>query len=114
MKTLELARAEVEANDVYTLATSAAALAAVCAAEGNATEAERLHRQALETIGHSGYLLGRMDMQRDFAAFLIDRGRTDEARPLLEEVRRFYDTPVTQGMREQAEALLRRATAVPR
>jgi tetratricopeptide (TPR) repeat protein len=110
----ELARAEVEANDVYTQATAAAAVAAVCAAEGDAAEAERLHGQALETIGRSGYVLLRMEMQRDFAAFLIDRGRADEARPLLEEVRAFYDTPATPWMRERAEVLLRRCAAVPR
>nr|MDP9320879.1 AAA family ATPase [Chloroflexota bacterium] len=59
----ETARAEVNANDVYTVATSTAALAAVYAAEGAPEEAERLYRQALEGIGRSGYALLRMEMQ---------------------------------------------------
>jgi class 3 adenylate cyclase/tetratricopeptide (TPR) repeat protein len=109
----ELARAEVEATDIYTVATSAAALAAVCAAEGKAEEAEQLYRQALETIGRSGYVLQRMDINRDFGRFLIDRGRASEARPLLEEMRQFYNTPVSPWPREQAEALLQRCAAVP-
>ncbi|HEX6061297.1 MAG TPA: adenylate/guanylate cyclase domain-containing protein [Candidatus Limnocylindria bacterium] len=110
----ELARAEVLEDDVYTLTTSAAALAAVCAAEGNAVEAEQLFRQALETIGRTGYVLLRMDLSRDFASFLIDRGRPSEARPLLEAVRRFYDTPVTPLPLAEVEALLQRCAAVPR
>ena len=110
----ELARAEVEPSDVYTVATSAAALAAVSAAEGDASEAERLYREALETIGRSGYVLQRMDISRDFGTFLIDRGRANEARPLLEALRTFFDTPVTPQPLKQAEALLQRCAAVPR
>jgi tetratricopeptide (TPR) repeat protein len=110
----ELARAEVEPGDVYTMATTAAARAAVSAAEGDADEAERLYREALETIGRSGYVLQRMEINRDFGTFLIDRGRASEARPLIEAVRAFYDTPATPWMRERAEALLRRCAAVPR
>jgi class 3 adenylate cyclase/tetratricopeptide (TPR) repeat protein len=110
----DLARAEVAANDAYTVATTTAALAAVCAAEGTPGEAERLYRQALEGIGRSGYLLLRMEMQRDFASFLIDRGRAAEARPLLEEVRDLFDTPVTSFERQRTEALLQRCAAVPR
>ena len=110
----ELARAEVEPTDVYTVATSTAALAAVCAAEGNAAEAERLYREAQATIGRSGYELQRMDINRDFGRFLIDQGRAAEARPLLEQVRAFYDTPVTAWMKAQIDTLLQRCAAVPR
>jgi tetratricopeptide (TPR) repeat protein len=110
----ETARAEVAASDVYTIATTTAALAAVCAAERAPEEAERLYRQALEGIGPSGYVLLRMQMQRDFASFVLDRGRAAEARPLLEEVRDFFDTPVTPFERQRTEALLRRCAAVPR
>jgi tetratricopeptide (TPR) repeat protein len=109
-----LAQGEVGSNDPYTIATTTAALAAVCAAEGTPDEAERLYRQALEGIGRSGYLLLRMRMQRDFASFLIDRGRFAEARPLLEEVRDFFDTAVTPFERQRTEALLQRCAAVPR
>jgi class 3 adenylate cyclase/tetratricopeptide (TPR) repeat protein len=110
----ELARAEVEDTDVYTVASSTAALAAVWAAEGKAEEAERLYRQALETIGRSGYLLQGMDINRDFGSFLIDQGRAVEARAVLDAVRTFYDTPATPWPREQIEALLQRCDAVRR
>jgi hypothetical protein len=55
-----------------------------------------------------------MEINRDFGTFLIDRGRASEARPLIEAVRAFYDTPATPWMRERAEALLRRCAPVPR
>ena len=110
----ETARAEVAADDVYTIASTTAALAAVCAAEGAPAEAEPLYRRALEGIGRSGYALARMQMQRDFASFLIDHGRSAEARTLLEEVRDFFDTPVTPFERQRTEALLQRSAAVPR
>jgi class 3 adenylate cyclase/tetratricopeptide (TPR) repeat protein len=110
----ELAREEVESTDVYTVATSTAALAAVHAAEGSAAEAERLYRDALETIGRTGYLLQEMDINRDFGRFLINAGRSTEARPLLEQVRRFYDTPVSPWPLAQIEALLQRCSAVTR
>ena len=110
----ELARAEVAANDVYTVATAAEALATVYAAEGRPEDAERLFHEALSTIGPTGYLFLRMAIQRDFAIFLIDRDRTTEARPLLEEVRAFYDSPATPFERERTEALLRRCATVSR
>jgi len=81
-------------------------LVSVCAAEGNAAEAEQLYRQALETIGRSGYVLQRMDINRDFGRFLIDRGRASEARPRLEEMRQFYNTPVATRAGRGAVATL--------
>jgi len=110
----ELARAEVAANDVYTVATAAAALAAVCAAEGKPEEAERLYREALGTIGRTGYTLLQMEMRRDYASFLIDRGRGAEARTILQEVRAFFDSPATPFERQRTEALLQRCATVPR
>ena len=55
-----------------------------------------------------------MNIQRDYARFLIETGRPAEARPLLEEVRAFYDTPETSFERERTEALLQRCAAVKR
>ena len=110
----ETARAEVSAHDVLTLATAAAALAAVMAAERRTDEADQLYQEALGTIGPSGYALIRMEIQRDYASFLIDNGRGAEAKPLLEEVRAFYDTPATPFELQRTEALLQRCAAVPR
>ena len=110
----EEARTEVAANDVFTRATAAGALAAVRAAEGEPTDADRLYREALGTIGRTGYVTIRMQIQRDYARFLIDVGRAAEARPLLEEIRTLYDTPATPFERQRTEALLRRCTSVAR
>jgi tetratricopeptide (TPR) repeat protein len=110
----ELARAEVAANDVYTLATAAAALAAVCAAERKPEEAERLFREAIERIAPTGYATRHIDIRREYAAFLIACGRGDEARTILEQVRSFYDTPATPFELQRTDALLERCAAVPR
>ena len=110
----ELARAEVGPDDSLTIATAAWALAVVCAAEGRPDDAGRLYQEARERIGLTGYLLTDMNIQRDYARFLIETGRPAEARPLLEEVRAFYDTPETSFERERTEALLQRCAAVPR
>ena len=110
----ETSRAEVGANDVFTLATSVAALAAVCAAEGKPEDADRLFREALERIAPTGYATLHMEIRRDYAAFLVDHGRGPEARTILEEVRAFFDTPATPFERQRTEALLQRCAAVPR
>ena len=110
----ELARAEVAANDVYTVATAAAALAAVCAAEGKPEEAEGLFRDALERIAPTGYAYLHMEIRRDYAAFLLACGRAAEASPILEAVRAFFDSPATPFERQRTEALLQRCATVPR
>ena len=109
----ELARGEVAANDVYTLATAAAALAAVCAAEGTPEDAERLFREALERIAPTGFAFVHMEIRRDYAAFLVAQGRGAEARTILEEVRVFFDSPATPFERQRTEALLQRCATVP-
>jgi class 3 adenylate cyclase/tetratricopeptide (TPR) repeat protein len=109
----ELARAEVAANDVYTVATAAAALGAVCAAEGTPEQAEGLFREALERIAPTGYAYLHMEIRRDYAAFLLAHGRGAEARPILEEVRAFFDSPATPFEHQHAEALLQRCATVP-
>ncbi|HEV2011983.1 MAG TPA: tetratricopeptide repeat protein, partial [Candidatus Limnocylindria bacterium] len=110
----ELARAEVGPDDTWTIATARWALAAVCAAEGRPDDAGRLYQEARERIGSTGYRVLAMDIQRDSARFLIETGRPAEARPLLEEVRAFYDTPETPFERERTDALLQRCAAVTR
>jgi hypothetical protein len=110
----ELARAEVGPDDGLTMATAAWALAVVCAAEGRPDDAGRLYQEARERIGLTGYRATGMDIQRDYARFFIETGRPAEARPLLEEVRAFYDTPETPFERERTDALLRRCAAVKR
>jgi tetratricopeptide (TPR) repeat protein len=108
----ELARAEVGADDLYTTVTATWALAAVCAAEGRHEDAQRLYEQARERMRPTGYRLSYMNLQRDYAEFLIETGRATEAQPLLEEVRAFYDTPVTLFERERTDVLLRRCAPV--
>jgi len=102
----ELARAEVGPDDGLTIATARWALAVVCAAEGLPHDAGRFYQEAREQIGLTGYRLTDMDIQRDYARFLIETGRPAEARPLLEAVRTFYDTPETSFERERTDLLL--------
>lgn len=110
----ETARAEVAPNDVFTAATAAAAVAAVRTAEGLVDAADQLYREALGTVARTGYTLLRMEIQRAYATFLIDTGRTVEARPLLDTVRAFYDTPSTPFELQRTDALLRRCAKVAR
>jgi len=110
----ELARAEVGPDDGLTIATAAWALAAVCAAEGRPDDAARRYQEARARIGLTGYRVVDMQIQRDYARFLIETGRAAEARPLLEAVRAFYDTPETPFERERTDLLLKRCVAVTR
>jgi hypothetical protein len=77
-------------------------------------EADKLFREVLERIAPTGYLTLHMEIRRDYASFLIDRSRTAEARPLLKEVRSFYDTPATPFERQRTDGLLQRCVPVPR
>jgi len=110
----ELARAEVGPDDGETIATARWALAVVCAAEGRPDDAGRLYQEACERIGLTGYRVTDMDIQRDYARFLIETGRPAEARPLLEAVRAFYNAPETSFERERTDTLLQRCAAVKR
>ena len=108
----ELARAEVEPGDVYTVASSTAALAAVHAGEGDVDNADRLYRRALEAWGRTGYALELARLRRNYAAFLAERGRVAEARLLLEQVLAFFDSPLVSRERQLTEAVLRRCAEV--
>ena len=110
----ELAQAEVGPDDIYTIATAGWSLATVCAAEGRADEADALYREARERIGSTGYRLVSMNVQRSYARFLIETGRAAAARPLLEEVRAFYDTPESAFELGLTESLLRLSESVAR
>ncbi|MDQ3401289.1 MAG: AAA family ATPase [Chloroflexota bacterium] len=109
----ELARVEVAPNDVYTVASSTAALAAVHAAEDDHDEADRLYRRALELWGRTGYALDLERLRRHYAGFLVDRGRVGEARELLGQVLAFFgDSPLVARERDLAESVLRRCAEV--
>jgi len=110
----ELARAEVGPDDSFTIATTQWALAAVAAAEGRSDDAGRLYEEARARVRRTGYRVVAMDIERDYAQFLIETGRSAEARPVLEAVRAFYDTPETPFERERTDALLQRCAAVKR
>ena len=107
----ETARAEVEADDAFTQATSLRALAQVRAAEGRAPEAEQLFLQSVAGIARTGYGALHAEMRRDYGAFLLDQGRVAEAKRELEAARAFFDSDLVRLERDKAEGLLRRAEA---
>ena len=103
-----LARAEVAPRDAFTVASSTASVAAVHAAEGDHESADRLYREALEAWGRTGYAYELACLRRDYAAFLVDRGRVAEARLLLERVLAFFVSPLVARERALTEDVLRR------
>jgi class 3 adenylate cyclase/tetratricopeptide (TPR) repeat protein len=108
----ELAYREIPADDMMSRTTSATALAMVREAEGNAAEADRLHREALAMNEHTGFQLIENEARVEYAKFLLRQGRAVEARPLLEKVRDFYAHPFVIRRRQEAEDLLRRCNEV--
>lgn len=106
-------RAEVQADDAYTQATSQGALAQVRAAEGRGVEAERLFLAGLAGIGRTGYRAVEAELRRDYGAFLLDQGRAEDARRELEAVRAFFDSDLVRLDRDKTDALLARASSHP-
>ena len=83
----EAGRASVIPTDVYSVATTTAALAAVCSREGRADEAERLYREAVATVAPTGYRLLAAEIAIGLADHLTRVGRIDEARQVLRQAR---------------------------
>jgi class 3 adenylate cyclase/tetratricopeptide (TPR) repeat protein len=108
----ELAFREVPAVDRLSRTTSATALAMVREAEGNASEADRLHREALAVNERTGFQLRENDARLEYARFLLRQGRASEAQPLLEQARDFFAHPFVIKRRQEAEELLRRCDEV--
>ena len=107
----EAGRASVSDTDVFSVATTRAALARVCAAEGRAGEADRLFTEAIEGLRQTGYRVMRGEIERDYAEYLIDRGRVDEARPHLASAQEAASDLQAVLRRRKLESLLRRIGA---
>ena len=88
-------------------------LADVRAAEGDAADAERLFRGALDTFGGTELGLSTAYARLRFAYFLMARRRYAEARPLLEQVRAFWSDPIAFRWRELIDDLLRQCEVIP-
>ncbi len=95
--------------DLYSTVTTRVALAAVQAASGEPTDAERLFREALAIAEKTGYLALTADAAEALGAFLVEQQRYAEARPLLEQVRSFYSDDLTYRRRTEIETLLARS-----
>ena len=70
--------------DVTSRATTAGSLALVRAAQGRHEEAEALFGEALETLAGTEFRLLEDELLENFAQFLRDRDREDEAAALDE------------------------------
>ncbi len=108
------AAANVAPTDLYSQVTTRAALAAVEAADGRPSEAERGYREAKVLVATTGYRALAADVDRGFAAFLVAQRRGAEARPLLESARAFYASSDTPRLRAEIDELLARCDGVPR
>jgi len=103
----EQACAETAPDDLFSQATTRAALAEARAAQGRRAEAEALFRESIAMLKPLGYDYNTADVRVRFAVFLIAQGRRQEARVHLEAARDFYSDPLAIHKREAIEALLR-------
>jgi tetratricopeptide (TPR) repeat protein len=78
------ARDTVGPLDVTSLATTAGSLAMVRAAQGREDEADELFNEALEALAGTEFRMIEDELLVNFAQFLRDRGRDDEAAALDE------------------------------
>jgi tetratricopeptide (TPR) repeat protein len=78
------AREVVGPLDVTSRATTAGSLAMVRAAQGREEEAEALFNEALETLVGTEFRYIEEEILQNYAPFLRDRGREDEAAALDE------------------------------
>ena len=80
------ARETVGAHDQSSRATTRMALAIVRAGQGRDAEAEELFRESLEVVGRTEFGYIRFELLGAYGRFLRERGRTDEAQALEDEV----------------------------
>jgi tetratricopeptide (TPR) repeat protein len=80
------ARETVGAHDESSRATTRMALAIVRAGQGRDAEAEELFRESLEVVGRTEFGYIRFELLGAYGRFLRERGRTDEAQALEDEV----------------------------
>jgi len=107
----EAGRASVSETDVFSVATTRAALARVRAAEGRPADADALFTEAIDALRPTGYRRARADIERDYAEFLVDRGRIDEARRLIASAIQAEADPHAILQRRKLQELLRRIGA---
>ncbi|HKY52132.1 MAG TPA: tetratricopeptide repeat protein, partial [Candidatus Limnocylindria bacterium] len=88
--------------------TTTAALARVLAAEGRPADADAHFTQAIDALRATGYRRARADIQRDYAEFLIDRGRVEDARRLIVSALEAESDPHAILQRRKLHDLLRR------
>jgi class 3 adenylate cyclase/tetratricopeptide (TPR) repeat protein len=96
-------------TDLESRYIAAVALAEVREAEGDLSSAEALFREAAEILEGTGFGSDLADAREHHAGFLVRRGRGDEARVLLDQVRAFYKDPLADRHRERIDALMKQA-----
>ncbi len=99
-------------TDVAIAVEASASYAAVRDAEGDPREAEALLRGALSLVERTQLRAVIAELRRELGELLMRHGRGREAQQQLAAVVDFYGDPLAVRRREEAQALLRRATAV--
>jgi tetratricopeptide (TPR) repeat protein len=97
--------------DIYSNATTAAALASIRDADGDRHGAEQLLREALAVVTPTGFAQLRADIQRELARHYVRYGDAAAAEPLIDALVEFYKDPLASRRREEAKALRRAAEA---
>ena len=92
------ARETVGPEDRYSSVTTQLALGVVRAAQGRDAEAEELLRGALASFEQSHFRDGEHEALAALAGFLRERGRDDEAEPLVERLSRAAPMPTAPAV----------------
>jgi hypothetical protein len=95
-------------TDVFSVATTTAAMGAVCSAEGRTDEAERLYSEAIATIARTGFNGARARIEVGLADHLIRVDRPREARALLLQTREIAGDEMALRARREVDERLRR------
>jgi tetratricopeptide (TPR) repeat protein len=98
-------------GDVSAESEAAKVLGLVRAAQGRIDEADRELRRALDLVAATEFVSGFSETALTRADFLIQRGRTEEARRLLDEIDRKVERAGYAGVAERSRRLREAASA---
>jgi len=111
---IESARAALLGSDRESCSITELATAELHAVLRNATAADAHFREAVAALDGSLFVIYLARARIAYAAFLIDEGRSVEAREQLHAARVLYSDPLAKRRRDEIDALLKRCDVVVR